>query len=140
MPKTLFGEVYEDDPKHLYAQAVAGLSQALIAQANFTGLTYRVDRYASRDDAIDRRDGTEILDDTALVVASVVFDTLQANGPGVTMITDKGTGYNLAFTVPASCFATSGYHYVVEVWADPTSGDDYLVGDWVLECKATARG
>ena len=140
MSMTFFGTVDEDSPKSIYAQIVAGLTEALVTQSLITSLTYRVDQYASKEDAVNDTDATEITDDTALVKTSVIFDTLQTTGPGAGMVTPKGTGYNFATIIPAAAFPASGVWYRVQVRITPSSGDDYTGGKWVLECLARAGG
>ena len=139
--KPYFGRCIEDHPFVAMARIV-GAAATAITQASLTGLTYRVDRYSSRDDAEQKQNGTEVVDDTALVVSDVIFNTLQTDN-------DWGadsTGYNFKSTIPASRFPTSHdassnrQWYVVEVWCDPTSGDDFLGAEFILECHATGKG
>lgn len=139
MAKVHFGACDEDAPCHVYAQIVAGLAPAAITQSSVSSLTYRVDQYDSRDDALAQVGGTEIVDDTALVVASTVFNTLQSSGRGAEMVTSFGTGYNFAASIPGTAFPTGGKWYSVELWVTPTSGDAYRGGWWVLECIGTAK-
>lgn len=134
-----FGSVNEDSPKPVYAQIVAGLSTALITQSIVTSITYRVDEYASRDDAVNCASPTEITDDTALTKTSVIWDTLQTSGDGGSIVTDKGTGYNFATMIPAASFTTGGKWYGIEVWITPSSGDAYRAAWYVLECAASNK-
>jgi len=135
-----YGVCEEDSPKSIYAQIVAGLAEALVTQSVITSLTYRVDQYASKADAVACTSGTEITDDTALVKTSVIFDTLQTTGPGANIVTSKGTGYNFATIAPAASFPTQGYWYRIELRITPSSGDEYTGGTWVLECQARGGG
>lgn len=130
-----YGVCYEDSPKVILA-CIRGLDDALITQSTLTALYYRVDRYASRDDAEGCTNGTEVLDDTALVISSTVYNTAQT---GSGWPSDLSSGFNFKTTLPASSFPAKAQWYRVEVWCDPTSGDDFLGGKWVLECLATAR-
>lgn len=134
------GKCIEDHPFVAMARIV-GTAATAITQSSLTAIAYRVDRYSSKDDAFNRIGGTEVVDDTSLTVSSVIFNTLQTDN-------DWGadsTGYNFKATIPASAFPTSHnasnqvQWYVVEVWCDPTSGDDFLGAEFILECRATGR-
>ncbi len=98
-----------------------GNGGALILQADFTGIAASV-----------WPEGTPTsptLDATALTIASVVFDTLQKEADDARWTRDT-TGYNFAYTVPASAFPSPGLHRV-EIVFDPTSGDDWPLVYWV---------
>lgn len=129
------GVCYEDSPKVILARIV-GLDDALITQSTLSNLYYRVDSYASQDDAESCTDGTEILDDTALTISAAIYNTAQTGSGWPSELTD---GFNFKTTIPAASFPTKGRWYRIELWCDPTSGDDFLGGKWVFECLATAR-
>ncbi len=141
MSKTYFGQCYEDTPKVIYAR-ITNTADAAITQATLSTLTYRVDRYTSREDAVNCQDGSEVLGAQSLTIASTIFDTLQTGNGWPAQDT---LGYNFKATIPPTAFPDSedaegnGYWYRVEVWCDPASGDDFLGGVWVFQCFATAR-
>lgn len=126
---------YEGVPKVIMSHVV-GVAATAITQAVITAVTYIVDQYASRDDAMADANATSVTAETSAgSVSSLVYDSLQTNNDWEA----DSSGYNFKFTVPAASFPTGGKWYRVEVWMDPVSGEDFLAGVWVFECLATAR-
>jgi hypothetical protein len=137
--KAIRGECKENSGKTVRARIV-GHADTPITQASLTTFKYRIDRYASVDEAESDTGATSVIGETALTIASVIFDTLQpwdvddAAHPGP----DGLSGYNMAHALPASSFPEPGW-YRIEYWADPVSGEDFLASLFFLECKATTR-
>jgi hypothetical protein len=104
-----------------------------ITQATVTAITYLVDQYDSEREAEGDSGATSIqVEVTAGSVASLVFNTLQAWD-----VDDDG--YNFQLTLPAASFPTGNKWNRVEVWIDPTSGEDFCGGIWIFEVKATGK-
>jgi hypothetical protein len=104
-----------EDQSATFFDRVRGNSGALITQASFTAITYKV---------FDRA-GTEVATGT-VTIGSSVFDTLQTSDAAWTAAGGSSTGYNFKHTIPASAFANPG-RYRVEYKFDPTSGDDFFL-------------
>lgn len=101
-------EVYEDHAPFIMDH-IKGADGEDIAQADFSTITYTT---------IDRK--TEIISASgSLTIADVVFDTLQTSDA---RWTKNATGYNFAFTLPATALPTAGRLYEVDVEFTPTSG------------------
>ena len=109
------GKMFEDGGVTLMARVVNN-SAASITQATITGITRKVFDLdsATPDTAVNT---------ATLTVASVVFDTLQADSRW----TADSTGYNFRDAPAASIFSTGGHRYRVEYLFDPTSGEDFFV-------------
>lgn len=132
----LNGECNEDSPVYIMA-CIRGAADALVTQASITSISYLVKQYSSADDARDNANGTTITSLTSAgSVSSLIYDTLQTgsgwSGP-------EGTGFNFRMPLPVASFPTGGKWYVVEVWVDPVSGDDFLGSRQVFYCYHTAK-
>lgn len=73
-------------------------------------------------------DDAEVIGETAVTVASAVFDTLQTDARW----TYDDQGYNFRYTVPATAFPTAGTHYV-EFKITDTSGNVFWLA---FDCTA----
>jgi hypothetical protein len=126
------GECFEGVGKVIRSRVV-NYADADITQASVTAITYIFNQYPDADDAEADANATPVqIEVTAGTVSSLVFNTLQT-------WPDDENGYNFAMTLPAASFPVGGKFYRVEVWIDPTIGEDFLAGIWILECHATAR-
>jgi len=99
---------------------VVGADGANIAQADISSITYAVWLLDEQD--ADSRTAVTGHGSTALVVADVVFNTLQTDA----IWTKDSTGYNFAHTVPISvnqAFTIAGREYLVEYRLTPASGE-----------------
>ncbi len=105
---------WEDAGLRIMAR-LRGNTGSLIVQADFTAIAASVWPF--------RAPTSPTLDASALTVASVVFDTLQTTSDDARWTKDS-TGYNFAYTIPASAFPDPGVHRV-EVIFNPASGDDW---------------
>ncbi|MCI0352274.1 MAG: hypothetical protein L0Z53_22885 [Acidobacteriales bacterium] len=129
------GVCFEDTPKVLMSRIV-GAAATPINQASVDALSYLVKSYANTADAETDTNGTVVTAEAALSpVSSFVYNTLQTDND---WLVDE-IGYNFKMTVGAVSFPTKGLTYRTEVWVNPTAGDDFLGGAWILVCKATAR-
>lgn len=129
------GTCFEGVPKVLMAR-VQGAAATNITQATVTALSYTVDQYDSEDDAIADANATSVATSTNLTpVSSYVYDSLQTDNDWQA----DTTGYNFKFTAPAASFPVGNKWVRVEAWVDPTSGEDFPAGVWVLEVLATAK-
>lgn len=112
---------------------VTNIAEAAITQATVNAVTYIAKQYNSRDEAEADSDATVIQTETSAgAVASTVFDTLQAWDV-------DSTGFNLKVTLPAATFPTGGKFVHVEVWIDPTSGEDFIGFSGIFEVVSTLR-
>ena len=100
-------EILEGQPFIPIAR-VTNTAGAYITQAAVSSISYAVANAAT---LVSTGTGS-------LVVADVVFDTLQT---GANWNVD-GTGYNFLATIPATCFPDGNVIYRVEVSFVPTSG------------------
>jgi hypothetical protein len=130
--RTKYAIGFEDAPIVLMDR-VKNIAGDYITQASVSTITYRCDEYASQEDAEECSNGTEIIDDTALVVSSVVYNTLQTAAPWDS--TTDATGYNVRFTLPASARTVGERWHRVEVNITPASGDSYPLV-WIIETLA----
>lgn len=103
--------VFEDSGASCMARIV-GNDAANATQASITGITYSV-----------YNGDTAIIEDSALTVATVVFDTLQTDARW----TEDSTGYNFRHDLPATTFPTGDAVYRVEYVFNPVSGEDFAV-------------
>jgi len=122
-------EGFEDSPMILMDRCT-NPNTALTTQSSLSSLTYRVDQYDSEADADACANGTEVVDDTALTIASVIYDTLQTTGWTV-----DATGYNLRFTLPGTARPTGNKWHRVEV-IGTASAVPFTMAVWVVETKA----
>lgn len=125
-------EGFEDNPLVLmdYCKNLAG---AAVTQASLSALTYRVDEYASQEDAEQCESGTETVDDTALTISSCIYDTLQTAAPWDAVA--NATGYNLRFTLPGTARPNGNKWHRVEV-NGTASGVTFAMAVWIVETKA----
>lgn len=131
-PKYLKAKVFEGSPCTLYARVEGGAAGTPITQATISAITYIVDQYDSEREAERDQNPTSIsIEGSAGSVSSIVFDTLQTWD-----VDDEG--YNVAFTVPASKFPEGDKYNVVELWFDPTSGDDFCQ-PWIVEVMKSRK-
>lgn len=122
---------YEDAPVEIMDYC-KNLSGAAVTQSSLSALTYRVDEYASDQDAELCRDGTEIVDDTTLPIASAIYDTLQTGAPWDTA---HGAGYNMRFTLPGATRPTGNKWHRVEV-IGTASAVPFPMAVWIIETLA----
>lgn len=71
-------------------------------------------------------DGTVTTASHELVVADVIFDTLQTDDRWARANGDS-TGYNLGFVAPAAWFATGGIVNVIELTVTPAAGEVFKI-------------
>jgi hypothetical protein len=110
-------QVIEDSGVRWMARILA-VSGSAILQANVSTIAYSV---------FDKSDPTTATATGTLTIASVIFDTLQTDSRW----TKDETGYNFAWNVPASIFATGDKTYRIEVKITPTSGEaSHIVRDF----------
>ena len=103
--------VFEDSAFNVMAR-VYGNNAELVTAASMSTVTWAV---------TDMRSDAEIVAPTALVVSSVVFDSLQT---GDEWDADE-IGYNFLHTVPASTFTDGGVRAQIEYRATPVSGEPF---------------
>ena len=110
--------IWEDSGASLMARVV-GQDAANITQASLTGIAYKT------FDLDGLTPGTAI-DSGALVVADVVFDTLQTSDSRWTL---DSTGFNFLDTTAAAAanLPTGDHRYRVEYVFDPASGENFTV-------------
>jgi len=112
-PSTLTATVWEDSGPTFLARIV-GNDNVNITQADISSIALYV---------YDLTGGTTIIDNTALTVANVVFDTLQTDA-----IWDAdSTGYNFKYEIADTTFATGDSRFLVEIIFNPASGGDFPV-------------
>jgi hypothetical protein len=126
------GEGFEDGPGEVMDRC-KGLTGAYITQSSLSSVTYRVDQYESESDAERCVNGTEVIDDTALTVSAVVFDTLQTAAPWDS--TKDAVGYNLRFTLPGTARPTGNKWHRVEV-IGVSGGISFPMAVWNIDTKA----
>lgn len=110
--RTTRSVIYEGSGVQILARVV-GTDGSLIQQADFGTIDFTV-----RDRDGDRAVAT---DSGALVVADVVFDTLQNDGRW----TEDNIGYNFLTEISASAFPEGGRGYQVVVEFNQTVGQPY---------------
>jgi len=91
---------------------VVGWDGDLVTQASLSALTYEV---------FDLENGQSVANDT-LTISEVIFDEAQSGGNW-----PYDDGYNFKFMLPATCLPNGAHRYMVEVWADPVSGEDFRI-------------
>ncbi len=91
---------------------IVDINGAHITQAQVSSITYTVHE-AEGDEAL--------VTSGSLIVASVVYDTLQTGG----MWTADLDGYNFFAALPAACFPVAGTRYRVKIVLTPTSGNPF---------------
>lgn len=97
---------------------VYGASGTAIVQADVSSIEYSV---------FDKADTSTATATGTLTAASVIFNTLQTDSRWG----KDSTGYNFAWNVPASVFATGSKTYRIEVKITPTSGEPiHIVRDF----------
>jgi hypothetical protein len=118
-----YGNTFKDGSAVLLARVVDENAD-LILQAGISAAEYTI--YLLDDQDPDTRTAVTGHTGGALVVADIIFDTLQTGAEW----TIDGTGYNLSVTVDVSAdeaFAIAGRRYLVVVTLIPTSGQPILV-------------
>ena len=123
---------YEDSPIALMDR-VKNLSGTNITQASVSTITYRVDEYASENDARSTSNGTEITDDTSLTKTDVVFDTLQTAAPWDS--TADATGYNFRVDLAGTHRPNGNKWHRVEITITPSTGGAFPLV-WIIETLA----
>lgn len=104
-----YGEVFADSGSTLLAR-VYGTAGTYLTQATTSSITCAVN---------DITTGSPVSVITpSIVVASVIFDTLQTGG----MWTKDSTGYNFRHAMPATAFPDAAHVYEVVYTVTPTSG------------------
>ena len=113
-PSTLTATVWEDSSPTLMARIV-GNDAVNIVQSDITSIAITI---------YDLTAGTTTtLDGTALTVANVVFDTLQTDAKWQA----DSTGYNFAYAVADTIFATGDSRYLVEILFNPAVGGNFPI-------------
>jgi len=95
-------DIFEDSPATILARVVALDDGDPIQQADLTSITCAI---------FDTLDTETVLSTPTLVVANVIFDTLQTSN---SRWTEDTTGYNFDFTIPASSFPSGDRIYRAE--------------------------
>lgn len=115
MPSAIIntGSIWEDYPTQLMARIV-GNDGSYITQATISTITYKV---------IDTSDGTVVVSNGSMTVASVVFDTMQSDSRWEL----DDVGYNFRAEIAGASFPSSGRVYRVEVLFTPSSGSAFIV-------------
>lgn len=111
-----YGEGFEDSAAVFMAR-VLGSDGTALQQADVTGITCKVFD-------LDSASPTTAVASPTIVVASVIYDTLQTSD---VRWTKDSTGYNFLHAMPPSAFPTGGHRYRVEYLCDPASGDDFFL-------------
>ncbi len=118
---------------------IEGNGGSNITQASISSIAYNVTRYGSLKDAESVTDGTSVISAGALVVSSVVFNTLQTAAPWDSDA--DATGYNFRYDSPATDRpAVSGggtYWHRYDVTFTPASGAVFSVV-WIVESPPVA--
>lgn len=117
------GIVFKNGTATMLARVV-GADAANVTQSDISTGTYSI--YLLNDQDADSRTAVTGHTDAALVVADVIFDTLQTDA----IWTKDSTGYNFKHEIVISsneAFAIAGREYLVEVSLTPTSGELILV-------------
>jgi len=96
---------------------IQGSDAANIAQADITSIRYGIYDLSSSTPL------TELSDSAALVVADVVFDTLQTDSRWDT----DSTGYNFRHTVASTTLTGGDHKYGVKYSFVPASGQAFMV-------------
>jgi hypothetical protein len=96
---------------------IYGTSATVVTQATISSIAYK----------ITRMDTESTVDSGSLVVATVIFDTLQTaewlEDDKVTAI--DSTGYNFGWWVTADKLTVGGIQYIADVTFTPTTGTGY---------------
>jgi predicted proteasome-type protease len=106
---------WEDTGQTLMARVEA--DAANITQAAISSIAYKIYDLSSLTPT------TELGDSAALVVADVVFDTLQTDSRWDA----DSTGYNFRHTVAASTLGTGDHKYGVKYTFTPAAGQPFLL-------------
>lgn len=105
------GTVVEDNPAFLMKRAF-NTAGADITIASISTITYTIH---------DTADGTEVVAQTSLTVADVVFDTLQITDAWLNA-GGEADGYNVGAELPGSGWATPGQILQIQATVTPVSG------------------
>lgn len=130
--RTKYGIGFEDAPIALMDR-VKSIAGAYVTQASLSTITYRVDEYASQEDAEQCESGTEILDDTSLTISAVIYDTLQTAAPWDS--TADSLGYNFRLDLAGTRRPNGNKWHRIEVLITPSSGGAYPLV-WIVETLA----
>lgn len=116
MPRPRIASVltFEDTATQLMAR-VLGPTGVVVEQADFAAISRRV---------FLTSDGVEVESEDALVIANVIFDTLQTDARW----TVDATGYNFRDDCPGTRFPNSGAKYRVEYKFTPNVGEIFYAG------------
>ena len=132
--KLFKAKVFEGSPLTLMARVV-GAAGTNITQASLSEIKYIVDQYNSESEAEKDTNPTVVQTEVdAGAVSSLVYDTLQTDNDWEA----DTTGYNFKLTIAASKFPVGDKWNGVEVWFNPTSGDDFCLR-WIVEVVSTGR-
>lgn len=118
----IHGIVFKNGSATLMARVV-GADAANITQLDIASGTYTI--YLLDDQNVDTRTAVTGHTAVALVIASVIFDTLQTDA----IWTVDDTGYNFKHVIPIAtvAFAIAGRAYLIEYTLTPNSGEKILV-------------
>ena len=129
------GIAYEGTPKVVMARVV-GAAATAITQDSINAISYIADQYDSEDEAVRDSNPTSIQTETSAgSVASLVYNTMQTDNDWEA----DDTGYNFKLTLPPATFPAGNKWVRVEVWCDPTTGDDFIGFVGVFEVVATTK-
>jgi hypothetical protein len=107
-----------------------------ITQATISSIAYSVYAYDDEDKAVaGDASGTAVVEDTALTVSAVVFDSLQTAAPWDS--TADSTGYNFRYNSVAADRPSGEKWHRYEIVFTPTSGAAFAVV-WVVHTLALA--
>lgn len=123
-----WAKLLEDNPL-LVMDRLRGLDNAYITQASLATVTYRVFEYASYEDCVLDRNGSEVGVQASVTIASSIFDTLQTDSywtddDGVAI---DAVGYNFRFQVPTARFPNAGKWYGIEFTFTPPIGETWKI-------------
>jgi len=130
--RTKYGIGFEDAPIALMDR-VKSIAGAYVTQASLSTITYRVDEYASQEDAETTTGGTVITAATSLTISAVIFDTLQTAAPWDSAA--DSTGYNFRLDLAGTHRPNGGKWHRVEIVITPSSGGAYPLV-WIIETLA----
>ena len=96
----------------------------LVTQAGLASITYSV--FQCHTDTV-------VVAVSSLVIATVIFDTLQTNA---LLWTEDATGYNFKHDVASTVITDSAYRYEFEYVITPVSGSPFI---WMPDKPLTVR-
>lgn len=107
-----------EDCGGLVMARILGWTGALVTQATFDSITYKV---------FDQDRGRQQTGSGTLELAAVVFDTEQNDGSW-----PYDDGYNFRVLLPATCFPIGGHNYRAEFYFQPTVGEPFALAASII--------